>query len=53
MPRLKAALFHRSESRYSIFDSALYRNLDAQWLFSREKATLQYLKMATSESKML
>jgi hypothetical protein len=25
--------------RYSIFDSALYRNLEAKWLFPQEKAT--------------
>jgi hypothetical protein len=25
---------------YSIFDSALYRNLDLKWLFPQEKATL-------------
>jgi hypothetical protein len=26
--------------RYGIFDSALYRKLDAEWLFHQEKATL-------------
>ncbi len=39
--------------RYSMFDSALYRNLKAKWLFPQEKATLHDLKMSTSESKML
>jgi hypothetical protein len=39
--------------RYSIFDSALYRTRDAQWLFPQEKATLHDLQMSTSESKML
>jgi hypothetical protein len=38
---------------YSIFDSALYRRLNVEWLFSQEKATLQDLPMATRESKML
>ncbi len=37
---------------YSIFDSALNRNLKAKWLFPQEKATLHDLKMSTSESKM-
>jgi hypothetical protein len=38
---------------YSIFDSALYRRLNVEWLFSQEKATLQDLPMATRESEML
>jgi hypothetical protein len=51
---------------YSVFDSALYRNLDAKWLFPLRgphgqvvvrgvevKATLHDLKMATLESKTL
>jgi len=38
---------------YSIFDSGLYGNLDAEWRFSQENATLHDLKMATRESKML
>ena len=38
---------------YSIFDSALYRNLDAEWHFPQEKVTLHDLQMSTSESKML
>jgi hypothetical protein len=38
---------------YSIFDSALYRNRDAEWLFPQEKATLHDLKTSTCESKML
>jgi hypothetical protein len=38
---------------YSIFDSALYRNLEAKWLFPQEKAAFLDLKMATNESKML
>jgi hypothetical protein len=28
---------------YSVFDSALYRNLNAEWLFPQEKATLHNL----------
>jgi hypothetical protein len=28
------------EGGYSVFDSALYRNLDAKWLFPQEKAAL-------------
>ena len=44
----------RAESAsYSIFDSALYRNLEAEWIFPQEKATLQDLQTATCESKML
>jgi hypothetical protein len=39
--------------RYSIFDSALYRNPEAEWLFPQEKATSHDLQMSTSESKML
>jgi hypothetical protein len=39
--------------RYSVFDSALYRNLETKWLFPQEKATSHDLKMLTSESKML
>jgi antitoxin (DNA-binding transcriptional repressor) of toxin-antitoxin stability system len=38
---------------YSIFDSAVYRKLEAEWLFPQEKATLYDLQMATCESKML
>jgi len=38
---------------YSIFDSDLYRNLDAEWRFSQENATLHDLKEAICESKML
>jgi hypothetical protein len=38
---------------YSIFDSVLYRNLEARRLFPQEKAPLHDLKMSTSESKML
>ena len=38
---------------YSIFDSALYRNLDTEWLFPQEKVALQDIQMSTSESKML
>jgi hypothetical protein len=40
-------------TRYSIFDSALYRNRDAEWLFPQEKATLHDLQTSTCESKML
>jgi hypothetical protein len=39
-------------SSYSIFDSALYRKLDAKWLFLQEKATMQDFKISTRESKM-
>jgi hypothetical protein len=45
--------FEPSPRGYSIFDSALYRRLNVEWLFSQEKATLQDLPMATRESKML
>jgi hypothetical protein len=38
---------------YSIFDSALRRNLAAEWLFPQEKATFHNVTSATSESKML
>jgi len=38
---------------YSIFDSALYRNLKAEWLFPKEKATLYVLVMPICESKIL
>ena len=38
---------------YSIFDSTLYKNLDAKWLFSQEKATLHDVAMSLGESKML
>jgi hypothetical protein len=46
---------NNSEMRagYSIFDSALFRNLEAEWIFPQEKATLQDLQTATCESKML
>jgi hypothetical protein len=40
-------------SRYSIFDSALYRNRDAERLFPQEKAALHDLQTSTCESKML
>jgi hypothetical protein len=56
----------KRESNYSIFDSALYRRLNVEWLFSNRgprgqvfvrgveaKATLQDLPMTTRESKML
>jgi len=43
----------RAANRYSIFDSALYRNLEAEWPFPQEKATFHDVQMATSESKML
>jgi hypothetical protein len=53
----RAALAHSrctlQASHYSIFDSALYRNLEAEWIFPQEKATLQDLQTATCESKML
>jgi hypothetical protein len=42
-----------SIAAYSIFDSSLYRNLEAKWLFPQEKATLLDLVTPTSESKML
>jgi hypothetical protein len=38
---------------YSIFDSALFRNVEAEWLFSQEKATLHRAAMSICESKML
>jgi hypothetical protein len=37
----------------SIFDSAPYGNLTAEWLFLQEEATMHSAKMATGESKML
>ena len=37
----------------SIFDSAVYRNPDAEWLFPQEKAAIHDLQMSTIESKML
>jgi len=43
----------RALAAYSIFDSALYRNLRLKWHFHQEKATLHDLTMATCESKML
>jgi len=39
--------------RYSGFDSALYRKLDAKWRFPQENATLHDLKVSTCESKPL
>jgi len=39
--------------RYSGFDSALYRKLDAKWRFPQENATLHDLKVPTCESKPL
>jgi len=44
---------HAESVRYSGFDSALYRKLDAEWHFSQENATLHEFKMATVESKPL
>jgi hypothetical protein len=53
----RAALAHSrctlQASHYSIFDSALYRNLEAEWLSPQEEATFHGVQMATSESKML
>src|SRR5208283_325058 len=43
----------RSLCSYSGFDSAPYRNLDAEWHFPQENATLHDLQMSTSESKPL
>jgi len=43
----------RKLRRYSIFDSALYRTLEAKWLFPQEKATFLDLQTSTCESKML
>jgi hypothetical protein len=40
-------------ARYSIFDSGLYRILEAMGLFPQEKATLHALKMSKCESKVL
>jgi hypothetical protein len=42
-----------SDSGYSIFDSGIYRNHAAEWLFPQEKATLHEFSMAACESKML
>ena len=41
------------ESDYSVFNSASHRNLDAEWLFDREKAAFQTLQTHGCESKML
>jgi len=38
---------------YSGFDSALYRSLEVEWLFSQEKATLQHIQTSTREAKAL
>jgi hypothetical protein len=38
---------------YSIFDSALYRNHAAEWLFPQEKATFDAVLMSKCEAKML
>jgi len=44
---------HASKFRYSGFDSALYRRIEAKWHFSQENATSRDLQMATCESKPL
>jgi len=38
---------------YSGFDSAVYRNLNAEWHFPQENDPLHDLNMATRESKPL
>jgi hypothetical protein len=38
---------------YSIFTSALYKNLNAKWPFPQEKATFQALVTSTYKVKML
>ena len=50
--RLQVKL-HPSFSRYSCFDSGLYRNVDAMWHFSQENATSHDLQMAALESRPL
>jgi hypothetical protein len=40
-------------SSYSGFDSALYRNVDAEWHFSQENAASYDLPIAALESKPL
>jgi hypothetical protein len=46
-------MFVVSQRGYSIFDSALYRNRDAKWLFLEEKATSYAAVKSICESKML
>jgi len=41
------------DGRYSGFDSAPYRKLDAKWRFPQENATLLDLQVSTRESKPL
>src|ERR1035438_7556810 len=36
---------------HSVFDSALYKNLNAKWRFPQEKATLHDLKMSAMNRK--
>jgi len=38
---------------YSGFDSALYKQIEAEWHFPKENATLHEFQMATYESKPL
>jgi len=55
-PRLRGAqafLKFPLAFHYSGFDSALFKNLDAQWHFPQENATLLDLQMSTRESKPL
>jgi len=43
----------RQGNRYSVFDSALYRKLEAKWHFLQENAASHELQMETCESKPL
>jgi hypothetical protein len=38
---------------YSIFDSSVYRNHTAKWIFLQEKATFHVVLMSKFESTML
>jgi hypothetical protein len=51
--RVQKAPIAKSLDDYSGFDSALYRNDETKWHFSRENATSHAVKMAALESKPL
>jgi radical SAM protein with 4Fe4S-binding SPASM domain len=48
-----ASILVETMANQSIFDSGLYKKLEAKWLFPQEKATSHNLQTPTSESKML
>jgi hypothetical protein len=43
----------KRDGGYSIVASALYKNLEAEWLFPQEKANLHTTAMSKGEAKML